>query len=312
MAATKCQLASLYRGLPQLGPPSLRPWKINALRRIVQVFSLCNILFAAAHSFLPDMTVKAREAYFAEMWFGLNASRLEPAAADFLWAAESVVYAISADLYIFNAAMLYAVFCALFKARMLDFRLSLQWHRHRCVNHCGGFVSDELRRVQRLHSRLAQATSRFEEVFSPMVFWICVACVADICNNLYNFFDHNLNNFSSPAHRVHWFRRWAVYIRFGFGMAFFVLFSTSAAAVNEEAALALPEVEILTLDAEDAESSEYQLRALSLLSRFSRPYARLTAWKVFVLTRGFVFRVLGAIVTYGVIVLQFIHFDQPE
>ncbi|KAL1425991.1 hypothetical protein MTO96_018641 [Rhipicephalus appendiculatus] len=280
---------------------------------VARVFAFFNVLFAAAHSFLPDMNAKAREAYFAELWFGLKASRLQPAVADALWAVESVVYALSAEVYIFNVAVTYTVCCVLFKARLRDFRMSLQWRRHRGATNWSGFeaLCNELRRVERLHSRLAQAAGHFEDVFSPMVFWICVACVADICNNLYNFFDHNLNNFASPTHRVYWLRRWVVYARFGFGVLLFVLFSASAAAVNEEGKLALPEVERLTLDAEDADSSEAHLRVLSLLSRFSRPYAQMTAWKVFDLTRGFVIRVLGAIVTYGVIVLQFVHFDEP-
>ncbi|KAH7979002.1 hypothetical protein HPB49_007734 [Dermacentor silvarum] len=315
ITATKCQLASLYRSFPQLGPPSLRPRRLKVLMWIARLFSFCNVLFASIHSFLPDMNARAREAYFAELWFGLKANRLQPAGADILWAAESVVYTISADVYIFNVAVLYAVCCALFKARLRDFRVSLQWRRFRwAATNCSGFeaLCNELRRVERLHSRLAQAAGCFEDLFSPMVFWICVACVADICNNLYNFFDHNLNNFASPTHRVYWLRRWAVYARFGFGVVLFVLFSASAATVNEEGELALSEVERLTLDAEDADTCEAHLRVLSLLSRFSRPYVRLTAWKVFDLTRGFVIRVLGAIVTYGVIVLQFVHFDEPK
>ncbi|KAH9360808.1 hypothetical protein HPB48_002830 [Haemaphysalis longicornis] len=314
ISANRSQLTWLYRSLPQLDPSSLRSRRVNALRWIALAFSLCNVIFAAFHSFLPDMNSRARDAYFAELWFGLNASRLEPAAVDILWSFESVVYAVSTDVLVLNVAMCYAVCCVLFKARLRDFRLSLHWHHRRHDEHSGWVddVSLKLRHVQHLRLLLAKAIDRFEDTFSPMVFWICVACVADICNNLYNFIDHNLNNFASPAHRVHWFRQVAVYVKFGFGLLFFVLFSTSAAAINEEATLAMPDIERLTLDAEDAGSREAHLRAVSLLSCFSRPYTELTAWKVFVLTRGFIFRVLGAIVTYGVIVLQFVHFGATE
>ncbi|KAL3195261.1 hypothetical protein MRX96_015903 [Rhipicephalus microplus] len=94
VTATKCQLAFLYRCLPQLNPPSLQPRKINMLVWVANVFAVFNVIFAAAHSFLPDMNAKAREAYLAELWFGLKASLLQPAIADALWAVESVVYAL--------------------------------------------------------------------------------------------------------------------------------------------------------------------------------------------------------------------------
>lgn len=306
IATFRGHMLALYSDLPQLDPPSLHLQVVRVILWSTTGLVWWHVVYALFHSFLSDAQSASREKYFAEMWYGLNVSQMSPLATSLAWSVESTSYVIGADVLVYLPALFYAGSCILLKARFRDFRRLLAAQRPQWST-----TSQFLQHLQGLHSILVDVVEELEDTFSQIIFLVCVACVADICSSLYNFFDDNPLYFTVGKSDMLMLRDGMEQFKFIFLLWFFLLLSTSASIVNEEPALALPLVERLVLNAESM-SVASSLRASFLLSRFSRPFVRLTAGKVFVVTRGFVFNVLGAIMTYGIIALQYVHLGQSS
>ncbi|CAN7994308.1 unnamed protein product [Ixodes hexagonus] len=305
--ALRSQLLSLYSRLPVLDPSSIQLGTAKLVIWSTAAAVWLQIGYATFQGFLPDANETSLAAYFKELWFGLDAKRhLSPFVARCLWNVESLVFVVTTDAVVYGPSLFYVTACFLLRARLRDFRLSLGRQKWKSAATLSTVTPRALRDLQALHSVLTDAAQQLEDTFSPIVFCSYVACLVHLVTDLYNFFDRNLLYFSGAPGEILWARRVMTYFKFGLVVWFFLLLSAAAALVNEEPSRTLPVAEKMILDVDEF-SVASSFRASFLLARFSRPFVQLTAWQVFVISRSFVFTVVGAILTYGVIVLQFVH-----
>ncbi|XP_076314845.1 uncharacterized protein LOC143227265 [Tachypleus tridentatus] len=158
-------------------------------------------------------------------------------------------------------------------------------------------TATDLQLMRVLHSQLAAFVTRFDELFTRMVFIWYATIITSFCVEITALLRSDVEEMSTLAGGIFYGLR-ILYI-----VVFFIMLSVLSSLVNEEAHDVLHSLQN-TICIHPTTDHPYNIQAELLVTQLNSSVVGLSAWNVFIINRGFMLTVLGAVISYGVLIIQ--------
>ncbi|XP_076365767.1 uncharacterized protein LOC143254474 [Tachypleus tridentatus] len=269
----------------------------SSLKRWSYIFSLLAILFLflLIGTLLFVMRSMSRTSYMREHYYGLSEDDVPLFFLEFLIIFDLIFTNVLVTGIMIFAAIFYATLSIAVIHTFRNFNCILLRNLSHTNIRVEALVIQNLRL---LYQQCCSLVSSLDAVFCRTIsvwYALVIICVCVECTSL---FTDETNELLSPSPNY-------VYAALQIGYLLLVFFLTSlvASQVPEEAASSVDHIHALTAPY-NVNNIEFHLQVQLFVSQMTTNNIGLTGWKFFVINRGVILTILGAIISYMVIVIQ--------
>lgn len=230
--------------------------------------------------------------YLRNYWFGLRVAQCGQTISIMMGSIETLIYYLSTFTPMSFCALYYALLCSLITRLFQEFNnwVSMQTY----------LTGDKTRRVRQMHNQLCELARQMDDVLSPIAFFLYLMIVLDLSKYVYYLISSHSMRFKNVMQSIF------ILTRVMHMLWLFFTISLSAANISEVSHYSLGHVQHLTTISNDVRTYDSQLhyQSLLLVAQLNASPIMFTGWKTFHISRQFIITILGAVITYSIILFQ--------